>query len=141
MKTESEIREYLTDCKKAVKEMEDAENYNDAYIYKGIVEGLEFVLTDNSLVTKEEQSKLNSIGDNINPVPRNLNGRFTIVRAFRIEVVFVEEFNERIEFIIFQVTYGQQDDCDNYRETKEHTIRRNVLNEWDGYGIPQLEED
>ena len=54
-------------------------------------------------------------------------------------MVFVEEFNERIEFIIFQVTYGQQDDCDNYRETKEHTIRRDVLNEWNGYGIPQLE--
>ena len=140
MKTENEIREYLDDCKKALKENEDGLRSND-YLYQGIVEGLEFVLTDNSLVTKEEQSKLNSIGDNINPVPRNLNGRFTIVRAFRIEVVFVEEINERIEFIIFQVTYGQQDDCDNYRETKEHKIRRDVLNEWDGYGIPQLEED
>ena len=102
MKTENEIREYRDDCKKALKENEDGLRSND-YLYQGIVEGLEFVLTDNSLVTKEEQSKLNSIGDNINPVPRNLNGRFTIVRAFRIEVVFVEEINERIEFIIFQV--------------------------------------
>jgi hypothetical protein len=45
MKKEKEIREYLADCKKAVRECEKIQDTLLAVKYEGIIEGLEFVLS------------------------------------------------------------------------------------------------
>ena len=45
-----------------------------------------------------------------------------------------------IEVIVFKVKYGQQDDCHNTTHSVDMKVRRDVLNQWGGNGLPQLEE-
>ena len=144
MKTENEIREYLDDCKKALKENEDGLRSND-YLYQGIVEGLEFALSDIPIVNEEEQSKLNSIADFIlyQNYPKSSNGIYAHSEAYDIDhdINPDDEDGDDIEIIMFQVKYGQQDDCHNTTHSIERRVRRDVLNQWGGNGLPQLEED
>ena len=141
MKTENEIREYLDDCKKAVKEGLEP---NNELIYEGIIEGLECVLTDNSLVTKEEQSKLDKIADFIlyQNYPKSANGIYAHSEAYDIDhdINPDDEDGDDVEIIMFQVKYGQQDDCHNTTHSIERRVRRDVLNQWGGNGLPQLED-
>lgn len=44
MKTEKEIKDQIKDSRKAIKDCENAENFDDALIFQGWVEALEFVL-------------------------------------------------------------------------------------------------
>lgn len=130
MKTENEIREYLDDCKEAVKENLSP---NDELVYKGIIEGLECVLTDNLIVTKEEQSKLDKIADFIlhQNYPKSANGIFAYSKVYDIDGWFIE----------FRIKYGRQDDCYNESHLIDKVVRRDVLNQWDGNGLPRFEED
>jgi|15BtaG_2_1085339.scaffolds.fasta_scaffold00062_34 hypothetical protein len=145
MKTENEIREYLADCKEAVKELDKMQDSLQACKYEGIVEGLEFALSDTSLVTKEEQSKLNSIADFIlhQNYPKSANGIFAYSTAYDIDydVNGWGRDDKGIEIIVFEVVYGQKDDCHNTTHSVDMKVRRDVLNQWGGNGLPQLEED
>ena len=139
MKTENEIREYLADCKKVFKENED--DYTN-YLYKGIVEGLEFVLSGMSIVNEKEQSKLNKIADFVlhQNYPKSANGIYAHSEAWDIEYD-VNEDGDDIEIIVFDIVYGQKDDCHNTAQTLEAIkVRRDVLNQWGGNGLPQLED-
>ena len=48
MKTKSQIKETIADCKKSIKEMEKIDNHEDFLIFQGWVEALEYVLKDDS---------------------------------------------------------------------------------------------
>ena len=145
MKTENEIREYLADCKKALEDYDELDvNSKTINVYKGIKEGLEFALSDTSLVTKEEQSKLNSIADFIlhQNYPKSSNGIYAHSEAYDIDhdINPDDEDGDDVEIIMFQVKYGQQDDCHNTTHSVDMKVRRDVLNKWDGNGLPQLED-
>ena len=152
MKTENEIREYLAECKKTIKDYDEWDSSKGAYcptsetdydICKGIVEGLEFALSDIPIVNEEEQSKLNKIADFVlhQNYPKSANGIYAHSEAWDIDYEINEDGDDS-EVIVFDIVYGQKDDCHNTAQTLEAIkVRRDVLNEWDGYGIPQLEED
>ncbi len=155
MKTEREIREYLADCKKTIKDYDEwTDNYHshqgtycptsetDYDVCRGIVEGLEFVLSEMPLVTKEEQSKLNKIADFVlyQNYPKSSNGIYAYTEAYDIDHDINSEGVLDIEIIMFQVKYGQQDDCHNNTYSVDMKVRRDILNKWDGNGLPQLED-
>ena len=132
MKTEREIREYLDDCKEAVKEFDKMQDSLQACKYEGIVEGLEFVLTNDSLVTNKEQSKLNKIAEWFmnQRYHKSLNGTYAHSEAHDI----------KYDEIVFFVRYGRQDDCFNDRYSKRFKVDRDELNKWDGIGLPDIKE-
>lgn len=138
MKTEREIREYLADCKEAVKEFDKMQDSLQACKYEGIVEGLEFVLTNNSLVTNKEQSKLNKIAEWFmnQRYHKSLNGTYAHSEAHHTEY---DEITES-DTIVFFVRYGRQDDCFNDRYSKTFKVDRDKLNKWDGIGLPDIKE-
>ena len=109
MKTKKQIMDYLKDSRKAVEEMNDAGNSNDAFVYQGIVEGLEFVLdSDNeNEITKEEQSVLESMAESFlyNNYPKSANGIFASA-----EVISKDNDVDGIIYNV-RVQYGRQDDC------------------------------
>ena len=147
MKTEKEIRDYLADCKKAVKEFDKMQDSLQACKYEGIVEGLEFVLSG-SIITDQEQSKLNKIAEWFlnQTYHKSANGRYC--KADIINYSYSDDYSEKdIELLglletdmSFVIRYGRQDDCFNDSYSKMFKVDRDDLNEWDGHGLPDIKE-
>ena len=100
--------------------------------------------SENDIVTKDEKSKLNSIADFIlyQNYPKSSNGIYAYSEAYDIDYDINpdDEDGDDVEIIMFQVKFGQQDDCHNTTHSVERRVRRDVLAKWDGIGLPRLED-
>ena len=139
MKTENEIRDYLADCKKAKEELLESEDYNSYFLHKGIVEGLEFVLSG-SIITDQEQSKLDKIAEWFlnQTYHKSANGIYCRADFIGFDCDWAVTLDNK--FIKFIVRYGRQDDCFNDSYSKMFKVDRDDLNEWDGHGLPDIKQ-
>ena len=128
----------------------DFKSIKDGECFSWTIDGVEVwvstkcPLEPESLVTKEEQSKLNSIADIIsaNYYPKSACGTYSHAEAYEIDWEDEEDVVPTAEMIKFDVKYGQQDDCHNTTHSDSYKIKRDVLNKWDGHSqiLEHIEE-
>ena len=73
--------------------------------------------------------------------PKSANGIYAHSEVYDIDhdINPDDEDGDDIEIIMFQVKFGRQDDCHNETHSIERRVRRDVLSQWGGNGLPQLE--
>ena len=130
MKTKSQIKETIADCKKSIKEMEKIDNHEDFLVFQGWVEALEYVLGDDSYnLTDKEKKALRDFECNTEKETgvSMLSGGFAIAEVYDEDDFYDENKDKVHEFYKVQLKWGVQSDCTDRVTTEYYRLYKDTL--------------
>ena len=128
MKTKSQIKETIADCKKSIKEMEKIDNHEDFLVFQGWVEALEYVLGDDSYNLNDKENKaLREFECNTEKETgvSMLSGGFAIAEVYDEGDYWDED--KVHEFYKVQLKWGVQSDCTDRVNTEYYRLYKKTL--------------
>ena len=130
MKAISQIKKTLSDYEKSIKETEETQDYENFLIFKGWVEALEYVLSEDSydLNDKEKKALRDFECDTEKETGVSMiSGGFAIAEVYDEDDFYDENKDKVHEFYKVQLKWGVQSDCTDRVNTEYYRLHKETL--------------
>ena len=130
MKAISQIKKTLSDYEKSIKETEETQDYENFLIFKGWVEALEYVLSEDSydLNDKEKKALRDFECDTEKETGVSMiSGGFAIAEVYDEDDFYDENKDKVHEFYKVQLKWGVQSDCTDRVNTEYYHLHKETL--------------
>ena len=130
MKAISQIKKTLSDYEKSIKETEETQDYENFLIFKGWVEALEYVLSEDSYDLNDKEKKALRDFECATEKETGVNmisGGFAIAEVYDEDDFYDENKDKVHEFYKVQLKWGVQSDCTDRVNTEYYRLHKETL--------------